>query len=78
MFLDGVPLKVKLVGIAVLALLTFSLVGATLEAVSQVLREEAPSSQLTRDDFTGQLVSQSTSSDDDAVVATLKFICPFH
>ncbi|HZA22375.1 MAG TPA: hypothetical protein VFA32_07185 [Dehalococcoidia bacterium] len=78
MLLDGVPLKVKLVGTAVLALLIFSLVGTTLEAVNQVARENSAGSQLTRESFNSQSGSESAGSDDNTAVATLKFVCPFH
>jgi hypothetical protein len=78
MLLDGVPLKVKLVGIAVLALLIFSLVGAALEAVNQAAYGDASDSWPTRNGFTGQTSGESAGSDDQTVVGTLKFICPFH
>jgi hypothetical protein len=78
MLLDGVPLKVKLVGIAVLAVLIFSLVGTTLEAVNQAVHENAAGSQLTRDGFTSQPGGDSAGPDDNATLSSLKFICPFH
>jgi hypothetical protein len=78
MLLDGVPLKVKLVGIAVLAVLIFSLVGTTLETVNQVVHTDAADSQLTRDGFTSQSGGESAGPDDNTIVSTLKFICPFH
>ena len=78
MFLPGVPLKVKLVGIAVLAILTFSLVGTTLEVVNQVMAEGSQQSQLSRQQFVSFLDSQRPASDDHTVVSGLKFVCPFH
>lgn len=84
MFLPGVSLKVKLVGIAVLAILTFSLVGTALAAVNQVVAEGTQQSQITQQSQLSQLQfanvpdSQGQATDDHAVVSGLKFVCPFH
>ena len=79
MFLPDVSLKVKLIGFTVLAVLMFSLVGTALEAVNQVRAEANGQSQLSRDQFVSSLGNQNhASADDNRVVASLKFVCPFH
>lgn len=79
MFLPGVSIKVKLIGIVVLAVLTFSLIGTGLEAVNQVMAEGTTQSQYSRDRFVSSLGNQNhASSDDNAFIGGLKFVCPFH
>ncbi|MDA0734582.1 MAG: hypothetical protein O2860_08375 [Chloroflexi bacterium] len=78
MFLPGASLKVKLVGIAVLAIITFSVIGATLAAVNQVVAEGSQQPQISGEEFARFGGSQDQASDGHAVVNGLKFVCPFH
>lgn len=81
MLLGDVPWKVKLAGAAVLAVLTFSLIGATLEAVNQAVQESPSGTSFTRTEFASPPDGASASSNhgnDGRVVASLKYICPFH
>jgi len=87
MFLPGVSLKVKLLGIAVLAILTVSLIGTSLAVVNQVVAEGNGQTQFSRDESASlprnpwpinQPINQRKASDDLVVVSALKFVCPFH
>jgi hypothetical protein len=78
MFLPGVSLKVKLLGIAVLAILTASMVGSMLAAVNQVVAEEEDRTPVGREPATSIADFQRPASDDSAALKGLKFVCPFH
>jgi hypothetical protein len=77
LFLE-MPLKAKFVGIVVLAVLTFSLVGATLEAVKQVFQEGPSGSPAVAGQSAGSAENSTGSGEDNVAIVTLKFICPFH
>ena len=67
-----VPLKVKIIGILVVLVLVISLVGTAVQSINAVLSENASQGYMTRDQFT------DNNSNDQLVINTLKFICPFH
>lgn len=69
---NGMPLKVKLLGITVIALLFVSVIGTALEAVNQVITESDTSNRLTRQQF------PDGSGSTNLVINSLKFVCPFH
>lgn len=78
MFLPGVSIKVKLVGISVLAILIVSLIGTGLAAVNQVVAEGNSQTQFSREEAARFAGSQKQASAEHAVVSGLKFVCPFH
>jgi hypothetical protein len=78
MFLPGVSLKVKLLGIAVLAILTVSMVGTMLAAVNQVVAEGNGQTRIGREGSSSLVDRQRPASDESPVVRGLKFVCPFH
>jgi hypothetical protein len=78
MFLPGAPLKIKLLGIAVLAILTASTVGAMLAAVNQAKAEGNALTRSSREEASRIADSQGPASGEPPVVRGLKFVCPFH
>ena len=79
MLLSGMPLKVKVAGIAVLALLLFSLVGTALEAFSQyrLVQNGAADAQTSQYQLTVR-ADAGGDPDGNAAVRAFKFVCPFH
>ena len=75
MFLPGASLKIKLLGIAVLAILTASTVGAMLAAV---VAEGNGLTRSSREEASSIADSQGPASGEPPVVRGLKFVCPFH
>jgi hypothetical protein len=78
MFLPGASLKTKLLGIAVLAILTASMIGFTLAAVNRAVAEGNSLTQSSREEASGIAGSQGPASGEPPVVRGLKFVCPFH
>lgn len=78
--LSGTPLKVKLIGFAVLAIMVLSLAGLSLEAMNQAVQDEAASGnvQVQQYQFTVGSADDDAERDDTATLQTLKFVCPFH
>ena len=74
----GIPLKAKVAGIVVVGVLIFSLIGTTLEAVNQAVNQTDAEAQLTREQFVGRLDTQGGDADENPVIHTFKFVCPFH
>ena len=74
-----VPLRLKLLGFLVLAIMGFSLVGTILEMVKQVQAEQARGPVLIREQFAASLGDPNASADpENSFVSGLKFVCPFH
>ncbi len=69
---NGVPLKVKVLGVTVIALLFVSVIGTAVEAVNLVITEDNTSTRLTRQQFSNE------SGSSRLVINSLKFVCPFH
>jgi len=78
MFLPGVSLKVKLVGIAVLTLLALSIVGTALEAINLALAEGTHQPQINHDEFVSFAGTREQVEDENVVVNGFLFVCPFH
>ena len=78
MFLPGVSLKVKLVGITVLTLLALSLVGTALEAINLVLAEGTQRPQINHEELVSVAGTREQAEDEDVVVSGFRFGCPFH
>jgi hypothetical protein len=78
MFLPGVSLKVKLVGIAVLTLLALSLVGTALEAINLALAEGTQQPQINHEEFVSFAGTREQAEDENVVVSGFLFVCPFH
>ena len=78
MFLPGVSLKVKLVGIAVLTLLALSIVGTALEAINLALAEGTHQPQINHDEFVSFAGTREQVEDENVVGNGFLFVCPFH
>ena len=78
MFLPGVSLKVKLVGIAVLTLLALSLIGTALEAINLSLAEGTQQSKINHEEFVSFAGAREQDKDENVVVSGFLFVCPFH
>ena len=78
MFLPGVSLKVKLVGIVVLTLLALSLVGTALEAVNLALAEGIQQPQINQEEFVSFTGTREQAEGENVVVSGFLFVCPFH
>lgn len=78
MFLPGVSLKVKLVGIAVLTLLALSLVGTALEAINLSLAEGTQQPKINHEEFVSFAGAREQDKDENVVVSGFLFVCPFH
>ena len=76
--LPGVSIKAKLVGFGVLVILTFSFVGAILETVKDIQTANAAPQPLLREQFATAGDYSSGGDSDGAVLAGLKYVCPFH
>ena len=77
MIMPGVSLKAKIVGFAVLALLTFAFVGAVLEQVKDIQEATDAQSQplLLRDQFAAASGDLSRETNGDgAAMASLKYV----
>lgn len=78
MFLPGASLKIKLLGIAVLAVLTASMIGFTLAAVNRAVAEGNGLNQSSQGEASSFAVGQRPASDEPPALRGLKFVCPFH
>ena len=76
--MDTVPLRLKIFAFVVLAILGFSLVGITLEQVKQIRAAETQPA-LIREQFAASLGDPNApAGSDNAVLSSLKYVCPFH
>ena len=76
--MDTVPLRLKIFAFVVLAILGFSLVGITLEQVKQIRAAETQPA-LIREQFAAALSdTNAPAGSDNAVLNSLKYVCPFH
>lgn len=78
MFLPGVSLKIKLVGIAVLTLLALSLVGTAFEAINLALAEGTQKAKINHEEFVNFAGAPEQAKDENVVVNGFLFVCPFH
>ncbi len=77
--MNTVTLKLKIFAFVVLAILGFSLVGITLEQVKQIRAAEAEEPALIREQFAASLGDPNAQPGaDNAVLSSLKYVCPFH
>ena len=78
MFLPGVSLKVKLVGIAVLTLLTLSLVGTALEAINLAMAEATQQPQINHEEFVSFAGTRDQAEDKNVVISGFLLVYHFH
>ena len=78
MFLPGVSLKVKLVGIAVLTLLALSLIGTALEAINLAIAEGTQQPKINHEEFVNFAAAREQAKDENVVVSGFLLVCPFH
>jgi hypothetical protein len=77
--LSGTPLKVKIIGFAVLAIMVLSLAGISLEAINQSLRDEADSGDVQAQQYQFSVgVAEDPDREGSAAIRAFKFVCPFH
>ena len=70
-------MKPKLVAILVIGLLTLSVVGTAVAAISQAVAEDQGASSVALGSYTNQI--GDTNGDDDSNAANaFRFVCPFH
>ena len=78
MFLPGVSLKVKLVGIAVLTLLALSIVGTALEAINLAIAEGTQQPKINHEEFVSFAAAREQAKDENVMVSGFLLVCPFH
>ena len=69
-------MKVKILGIVVISGLTLSMIVTGVAAVAQAVNAETPASQPNR--LVLQRCQANATSQDGALISSLKFVCPFH
>ena len=68
-------MKPKLAAILVIGLLTLSIVGTAVAAITQAVAEEPAISSVTLGSYTNQI---GETRDENAATSALRFVCPFH
>jgi len=68
-------MKPKLAAILVIGLLTLSIVGTAVAAITQVVVEEPAISSVTLGSYTNQI---GETRDENTATSALRFVCPFH
>ena len=69
-------MRPKLAAIFVIGLLTLSIIGTAVAAISQVVTEEQGASSVDLGNYTNQI--GETANDDKRATTAFKFVCPFH
>ena len=69
-------MRPKLAAIFVIGLLTLSIIGTVVAAVSQAVTEEPGASSVALGSYTNQI--SETADDDKRATAAFRFVCPFH
>ncbi|MBT98570.1 MAG: hypothetical protein CL902_08075 [Dehalococcoidia bacterium] len=70
-------MKPKLAAILVIGLLTLSIVGTAVAAISQAVAEEPSTSSVTLGSYTNQ-IGDTKGDDESRATGAFKFVCPFH
>ena len=68
-------MKPKLAAILVIGLLTLSIVGTAVAAITQAVAEEPAISSVTLGSYTNQI---GETRDETTATSALKLVCPFH
>ena len=68
-------MKPKLAAILVIGLLTLSIVGTAVAAITQAVAEEPAISSITLGSYTNQIAEPR---DENTATSALRFVCPFH
>ena len=69
-------MRPKLAAIFVIGLLTLSIIGTAVAAISQVVTEEPGASSIALGNYTNQI--GETADDDKRATTAFRFVCPFH
>ena len=70
-------MKPKLAAILVIGLLTLSVVGTAVAAISQAVAEEPGTSSVALGGYTNQ-IDDTKGDDENRATGAFKFVCPFH
>ena len=68
-------MKPKLAAILVIGLLTLSIVGTAVAAITQAVAEEPAISSVTLGSYTNQI---GKTQEENTATSALRFVCPFH
>ena len=69
-------MRPKLAAIFVIGLLTLSIIGTAVAAISQAVTEEPGASRVALGNYTNQI--GETADDDKRTTTAFRFVCPFH
>ena len=70
-------MRPKLAAIFVIGLLTLSIIGTAVAAISQVVTEEPGASSAALGNYTNP-IGETADDDKRATTAAFRFVCPFH
>jgi hypothetical protein len=72
-------MRPKLAAIFVIGLLTLSIIGTAVAAISQAVTEEPGASSVASGNYTNQIGQIGENANDDKRATTaFRFVCPFH